>query len=164
MVRLCGTLQVQGDAVNTILIISATLTGMTEEIAHALHEQLVQLLPDREFAVSNIRDLSPEQLQEYSTVILGTSTWDHGIPPPDGEEFLSELAKVKPDLSGVTFALFGLGESVYPLFCGALSLFREDLEACGATVLKSEFTLDGYPSSTVMAELAQWAKQSIESL
>lgn len=144
-----------------ILIIYATLTGMTGEIATTLQERLAKELPDHQFNLANVSSLPLEGLTRYEKAIFGASTWDDGIPPPDGEAFLEKLIRTKPDLSTVEFALFGLGDSIYPAFCAALPLIRQDLEACRAKVSTQDFTMDGYPDSQKMNELVTWAKTFI---
>lgn len=140
-----------------IIILYATATGMTQDVATRLQEQISRELPDHQFSLVNVRDITPSQLKEHKLILFGTSSWDHGIPCPDGEAFMHDLIKERPDLTGVSFALFGLGDSAYEEFCGALPLIQEDLEDCGAYVDSTHFTIDGFANQKTIDELVAWA-------
>ncbi len=140
-----------------VLILYASQTGMTMDVAGNLADRLRTQLPEHQFETMSVRDVGLDQLASYPKIILGASTWDHGNPAPDGEEFLANITIQKPDLSGISFALFGLGETAYPEFCGALPLIQEDLETRGATIYSEQFTIDGYPPEATMVELTNWA-------
>lgn len=144
------------------LILYASLTGTTREISERLHDLLKQDLPEIDLSLSDVRDISPEQLTQYKKVLFGNSTWDHGIPSPDGEEFLERLIMDRPDLSSVTFAQFGIGDSAYPAFCGALPLIKQDLVTCKATVVDNDFLIDGFPGKDEMAKLVEWSKAFLD--
>lgn len=145
----------------TILILYATLTGTTREIASELHARLTSTTEEVTFELASVREVPIEKLATYKQIIFGNSTWDHGIPSPDGEVFLQELVTKKPDLSGVTVAQFGVGDSAYSEFCGALPLVKSDLETCQATVYAEDFLIDGYPNESTLKELTDWAKRFI---
>ncbi len=145
-----------------ILILYASQTGMTMDIATILHGRLVEAMPTNQFDLQNVRDIEPQQLTEYPLVVFGGSTWDHGINSPDGEEFLERLVNTKPDLSANQFALFGVGDSAYPEFCAALPLMQADIETCGGHVDKDFFTIDGFANEAIMTDLIAWATQFIE--
>ncbi len=149
---------------NKYLILYASATGMTQDVATQLHQQLLEKAPDYQFELLNVRDISPEKLTEYSIILFGTSSWDHGIPCPDGEEFMYKVVDQRPDLSNVKFGIFGTGESSYPEFCGALPLVQQDFESCGATTYPTHFTIDGFADRTVIENLTQWALTCLESL
>lgn len=140
------------------LLLYGTLTGMTGEIAQNLHDRLTTELPHQPVDLKSVREVTPDSLLEYDKIMFGCSTWDHGIPSPDVEEFLSTLMLQKPDYSSLTFALFGLGDSAYELFCGALPLMEEDLKRVKATIDPTQFTMDGFPNEEVMNGLVDWAK------
>jgi flavodoxin I len=145
-----------------ILIIYASQTGVTADIATTLHQRLIEKLPETELRLESVRDIAPEVLLEYPIVLFGSSTWDHGIPAPDGEEFLQKLTMAKPDLSAINFALFGIGDSAYPAFCEALPLMQSDIELCQGKVDPNFFTIDGFADNQIMDDLVAWSMQFIE--
>ncbi|MDP8257440.1 MAG: flavodoxin [Candidatus Alcyoniella australis] len=93
--------------------------------------------------VHDIADCTAEDLLEYQTLIVGTSTWGFGDPQPDLEEFLPQLQKL--DLQGKKVALFGVGDQrAYPdSFVNGLRPLYEALLACGAEVI-GRWSAEGY--------------------
>ncbi len=99
---------------------------------------------------NNVHDISgatPEQLQEYDILILGSSTWGYGDLQDDWEVFADKLQKM--DLSDKKVALFGTGDSSsYPeTFCDAIGILAEATEKAGATLIgkgreASEYSFD----------------------
>ncbi len=96
--------------------------------------------------------------QNYDLVIIGLSTWGEGEFNPSGEEFFAKLAEVKPDLSQTKFAVFGLGDSTYQLFCGAADRAAELLRSYGAQVLGKVHKIDGFMDEEKSKGLLEWAK------
>ncbi len=116
-------------------IIYGSSTGNTQSVAEMLGEAL---------GIDNVLDvaeISPEDLNEYDKLILGTSTWGEGEPQDDWDAF--DWSDV--DLSGKTVALFGLGdqESYADTYCDASALLYDEVKAKGATVVGA-WENDGY--------------------
>jgi flavodoxin I len=144
-----------------ILILYCTMTYNTEDAATALHKTLSADLIDMQFDLANARSFEPADLTQYPKVLFGIPTWDDNTNP-DTEDFLHRLDKAGTDLSSVRFALFGLGDSSWPSFCGALPLVREALARHNAKIDNDDFKIDGYPTDPIIAELVAWAKQFLQ--
>ena len=85
--------------------------------------------------IVSIHDISLDSIQrmgEYSYLILGIPTWDFGELQEDWEEIWDDLDDI--DLSGITVALYGLGDQIgYPKwFQDALGFLWEKVIAQGA--------------------------------
>jgi flavodoxin I len=146
------------------LVLYGTLTGNTEMAAKALYGKLIAVAPGRALELANVRDVAPEQLRQYDYVIFGASTWDD-YGNPDTEDFLAKLKTAAPDLSGVKFAFFGLGDSSYHNFCGAIDLAKQvAVGDCHCAVYPEAFTIDGYPEEEMIAGLARWAQNFLSSI
>ena len=78
-------------------------TGNTESIAKSIAEMLDADVFDVSSTRANI-------MEEYSNLILGTSTWGAGDLQDDWEVFLEDMESV--DLNGKCVALFGLGDGI----------------------------------------------------
>jgi len=140
------------------LLLYGTLTGNTEMAAKDLQGKLLAARPDRQLDLANVRDLPPERLKDYDYVIFGASTWDD-FGNPDTEEFLEKLKAAAPDLSKVQFAFFGLGDSSYHNFCGAIDLAKKVASGqCRCGCHDNDFTIDGYPEPEMLDDLAKWAE------
>ncbi len=146
-----------------ILILYGSISGNTEAVATTLYEQLVKGVPDYEFEILDLNSTEPGKILDYDAVIFGSSTWDD-LPNPDTEDFLIRLNSSALDLTGKRFALFGLGDSAYPVFCGALPLAQAEFEKHGGKVESNFFTIDGYPDKAMEAQLYAWAEKFSQSL
>ncbi len=91
----------------------------------------------------NIENVTEEEFLKYENYILGSSTWWYGELPNHWDEFRPALEDL--DLSGKTFALFGLGDQVkYPdNFGDAIGTLKEIIESCGGKVVGSA-PVDGF--------------------
>ncbi len=141
-----------------VLIFYSSQTFNTADAATALHKELTEQVPQMEFVLANVKELAVDEILQYTTVIFGTSTWDDAHNP-DTEEFLQRVDAQKPDFSKMNWALFGLGDSSYPEFCGAVPLVKAAIEPYGAQVYDPFFFIDGYPTDPLIAGLTEWAKQ-----
>lgn len=122
-------------------------TGNTRKIA----KQIATEFGDLAAKPLNINRIEPEQLTEYSYLILGTPTLAEGLLPGlDAEcsaeswaEFLPKLEGT--DLSGLKVALYGLGDQVnYPsCFVDALGELFDAISDCGADLV-GFWPNDGY--------------------
>lgn len=111
-------------------------TGNTEAIAKTIAKRL-------DADCYNVANKPANEIQQYSSLILGTSTWGVGDLQDDWERFIGELTKA--DLTGKKVALFGLGDSdTYPdNFVDGLGLIYEAIKSKGCTFIGAVET-DGY--------------------
>ena len=79
-------------------------------------------------------------LDDYETILIGTSTYGRGVPPKPFFKFKGELVKLKNKKIG----LFGSGNSHYEYYCGALDLLEELLEKDNEILFKYKF--ESYPN------------------
>lgn len=121
-------------AARTITIISASQTGNARKVAEQLKTKLsvahtVNLISAGEYKAKKINQ---EQI-----LLLVTSTQGDGEPPEEAlnlHRFL--FGKKAPLLTGVEFAVLGLGDSSYPNFCQAGKDFDQRLAELGASRLQ----------------------------
>jgi len=147
---------------DTVLILYAGLTGNTQDVATRLSGELGRLFPKNKFELQNIRDADFKKLPNQKLVFLGASSWSDPINP-DAEEFIAKLSKEKLNLSPVTFALFGLGDSQFQNFCAILPLLKSALEHCHAKLYKNQFAIDGYPEQKHIDGLTTWATEVLKN-
>ena len=146
-----------------LLILYATQTGNTQEVATELYKKLSALFPEITFSLKNITAVSVKDIIAIGQVILGASTWDENLNP-DADYFFSFVAKGNTNFSSCRFALFGLGDRVFADFCGAMPAIAQALTNRKATVYSPVFTMDGMPDDKKNSDLAAWAKEFLESL
>ncbi|WP_100401787.1 flavodoxin [Bacillus sp. FJAT-42315] len=125
----------------TIVMIYASMSGNTEEMAEAIEAGVKEA--GAELRKIDINDEPEAQvLEQYSGILLGAYTWGDGELPYEFEEFYEEMNEV--DLTGKVAAAFGSCDSMYPKYGAAVDLLIEKLEERGASVpqdgLKVELT------------------------
>lgn len=120
----------------SIGIFYGTTTGVTEDISNRVAERL----EDAEvFDVANGID----NIEEFDSLILGTSTWGLGDLQDDWETVIDELKE--KNLNGKKVALIGTGDQLAfdDDFVDAVILLKNAVEKAGATVIGYTST-DGY--------------------
>ncbi len=93
-----------------ITILFGTETGNAEVLAEDLQSELQGT---HEVQICNMCDFD---LADFSTnifYIVVCSTYGDGDLPTSAEDFYDALIEQKPDLSGIQFATFGLGDTEY---------------------------------------------------
>lgn len=123
----------------TIAVIYGSTTDNTKGVA----EKIVSSLGKDNAKLISVDKLSVADLDGYSNLILGTSTWGDGDLQDDWDDFAPKLKDV--DLSGKTIALFGLGDSgSYPdTFSNGMGHLYETIKDKGCNLVGSVST-DGY--------------------
>lgn len=123
--------------------------GNTQFVAEKIHQQLptATCLP--------VNDLGVSDIKKYDNIILGTSTWGVGNLQDDFELFVDLLLSM--DLSGKTFALFGLGDQhTYPdTFCNGMGKLYHLLAEKGCKVI-GETSVEGYDFSDSEAQIGDY--------
>lgn len=126
-----------------LTIISASQSGNARRLAEQLTEQLRRRgLQPRHWAAA---DYPPEQLGREKILLLITATAGEGEPPEEAQRLYRALwAREAPDLSGLRFAVCGLGDRSYPNFCQAGKNFAARLLELGARQLlpRQDFDVD----------------------
>lgn len=120
----------------SIAVVYGSTTGATadaaEKIAGKLHADCL-----------NVAEVSPSQLNAYSALVLGSSTWGMGDLQDDWDGFLSQLEGM--NLNGKKVAVFGCGDSVGfgDTFALALVKLRDAAAGAGATIV-GQGPIEGY--------------------
>lgn len=113
--------------------------GNTESVA----EDIVSAL-GLEADVHDIADVGAERLNDYSHIIIGTSTWGDGELQDDWDDAFSAYEKL--DFSGKTVAFFGLGdqEGYGEYFLNGMGTLYAAAVKKGAKVVGDGWSTEGY--------------------
>lgn len=137
----------------SLYIVYGSETGTAEGLAAKAHADLSAkgLNPILEPADK----VDPSILRAGDTIALFTCTYGDGAPPANAESLLSTLQSGY-NLSGIKYAVFGIGSSSFPAFCQTAADFEYALESCGAkrimdTVKSDDGNYDSDYSSWVSA-------------
>lgn len=127
-------------------IFYGSATGTTEQVA----KDLAKILGVDSADVHNVAEVSPTQLAEYRTMVLGSSTWGSGELEDDWYDLADSVRAL--DLSGHRVAIFGCGdESMSDTFCDAVGILYDKFKDTGAEMIGS-YPADGYNFSHSAAQ------------
>lgn len=134
-----------------VAVISASQTGNARKVAAELQQRLAAAGVNAVHAAA--ADYKPKNIAGEQLVLLVTSTQGEGEPPEEALSLYKLLSgKKAPQLSGLKFAVLGLGDSSYPMFCGAGKSFDELLAKLGGERLLERQDCD----LEYQAEAAAW--------
>jgi flavodoxin I len=114
-----------------VLVIYASMTGNTEEMAEAIVEGVKEA--GIEVVSKEAFDGNPEDLNDYDGIIIGAYTWGDGELPDEFLDFYEGMDGL--DLSGKKAAVFGSGDTSYPIYCGAVDTIEQKLRELGAEIV-----------------------------
>jgi flavodoxin I len=127
-------------------IFYGSTSGNTESMAQQIQ---------KEFGADNaqifdVSDVKASDLDQFSNLVFGTSTWGIGDLQDDFEDFMSEIAEA--NLKGKKVAIFGLGDqySYSDSFVDAIAQVYEKLNTKGCELI-GETSIDGYEYDTTQA-------------
>ncbi len=142
-----------------IKILIGTMTGTAQLCA----QEMELVLDDGETAVEAqlMDNLDASAFADRDTVyLICTSTYGQGDVPDNAKKLYESLQKDAPDLSGVRYGVFGLGDRTYAeTFNFGGKRFDEALAKLGAERIGERQTHDA-SSGTLAEEVAlEWVEQ-----
>ena len=142
-----------------VTVLSASQTGNARQVAADLRVQLQQAGVSARLVAA--ADFKSKALADEDIVLLVTSTQGDGEPPEEAVPLWRFLqGKKAPDLSRLSFAVLGLGDSSYPYFCQAGKDVDAQLAALGAQRLLARGDCD----VDYQAAAAQWQQAAVAAV
>ena len=92
-----------------ITVLYGTETGNAEMLAE---DVAAHLEGDHEVTCTNLSDFAPGDFDRGSFYLVVCSTYGDGELPASAKPFAEAMEAEKPDLAGVHFSIFGLGDTV----------------------------------------------------
>jgi len=99
-----------------ITLLYATVSNNAEQLAQVACSRLRNAGGEAE--VFNVADFPATRLKEVDTVLIFTSSWGAGAPPPDAVEFCHALDYPQLNLEHLEFAVFEHGPRTNGNSCG----------------------------------------------
>jgi sulfite reductase (NADPH) flavoprotein alpha-component len=142
-----------------IHILYATQSGNAKNLAHVIGESLSS--QNIENDVGDMGELEPENIFNYSRLLIVVSTFGDGEPPDSASEWMSFL-KFSDQLSleHLKFAVLGLGDTYYPHFCQCGKDFDAYLTKHGASSMLKRLDCDLYYEE----QYPEWLEELINVL
>lgn len=127
-----------------ILIAYATYSGGTQTACEFLSQTLSGL--GHQVTMKQISELSFEDTLAYDLRIFSSPSWDdgelEGQPHMDFGSFIKNSAG--KSFSGKNCAVFGLGDTSYAHFCGAVDIIIDFVQKNGGKLISTPLKIDGY--------------------
>jgi len=142
-----------------VLVLTASQTGNARRLGEKLREALAAA--GHAVKVVGAADVNAKQLVAARTLFAVASTQGEGEPPDEARGLWELLAGRKaPKFADTAFAVFGLGDSSYPLFCEAGKFLDERFATLGAKRL-----LDRVDSDVEYADEAEaWIAAAVAAV
>lgn len=148
-----------------ILIAYATNSGGTADAANIVNTALTD--GGHQVTLKVIRDVTPDELGTFNLILFGSPSWDtamqEGMPH---EDFIAFIEKTKgKTYTDKPFAIFGLGDSSYTHFCGAVDHLEEFVKAMQGKLITESLRIDGYYTQPGNGEKVKaWAQHLLQAL
>lgn len=129
-----------------ILLVYATNSGTTMTAAQTIHDALAS--KGHTVTMKEARDATLEDFDSAPAVIVGSPSWDfegnEGMPH---EDWLPLMEKLKTKtFDNKSFAVFGLGDSSYKHFCGAVDHLEEMVKTVKGKLIVPSLRVDKFYS------------------
>lgn len=127
-----------------ILLLYATNSGGTFQASQTVESVLAQ--KGHSVDLKTPLEAEPTVLASYDLVIMGSPSWDYedkeGQPH---EDFVAFMKKSEgSSFTGKKFAIFGLGDTYYTHFCGAVDIMENFVKERGGILITPSARIDGY--------------------
>ncbi|EOZ4917407.1 TPA: flavodoxin domain-containing protein [Pseudomonas aeruginosa] len=142
-------------------VLYGTETGNAEMVADDIVDVLQNdvSIESTDMSKFSLTDLSPEVF--YFVVC---STYGDGELPHSAQPFFTALNETKPDLTGLRFAVFGLGDKFYETYNKGSELIAKTLTDLGAIQI-GERGLHDATSGQLPGDIAtSWAKEILSQI
>ncbi|WP_373231319.1 flavodoxin [Cohnella sp.] len=143
-----------------IIMIFASMTGNTEEMAEAIAEGIRE--EGGELVSKSVMDANAFELQKYDGILLGAYTWGDGDLPDEFLDFYDEMDDLQ--LAGKQAAVFGSCDSNYSEYGAAVDTLIDKLKQLGAEIIVPGLKFELAPNSQEKEECKQFGKQFVRHL
>ncbi|MEU2034886.1 flavodoxin domain-containing protein [Nocardia amamiensis] len=138
-----------------VVILFGTEMGTAESAADSI---AAELSGAHDVSVHDMTDFDIEDLDVRDFHVIVCSTYGDGDLPTGAEPFADALDRHAPELTGLRFAVFGLGDTVYgDTFNRGGEIIAEKLIARGATQVGEHARHDASTEVRVKDMAQQWA-------
>jgi len=141
-----------------ITILVGSMTGNAEFAAEEM-QQVLQELGETVDIVLMDETHGPDVFRRDGVMLVCTSTYGDGDVPENAMTLYRRLCDERPDLTGVRYAVFGLGDSNYETFNFGGEKFDAILSSLGATRLGERSKHDARSEVTAWELARVWARE-----
>lgn len=127
-----------------VLLLYATNSGSTQATGEIITTELTK--KGHQVAMKQVREGTPQDLETYEAIVLGSPTWDYeGLEGQVHEDYRPFMAKLTgKQLANKKFAVFALGDRSYSIFCGAADQLEKFVKDLGGTLVIDSLRINGF--------------------
>lgn len=145
-----------------IAVLYGTETGNAEMLAEDIQSVLDA---EHDVTCANLADTDPADLDRQAFHVMVCSTYGEGDLPSSARPFAERLDAGAPDLSGLRFAIFGLGDGEYAdTFAHGSKKLAEKLRTFGAIQVGERLTHDAAGGEMPEDLALPWIADILENL
>ena len=141
---------------SNVVILFGTESGNSELVAEDIAEEL---------SSAEVIDMSDFELSDFDAenfYIVVCSTHGDGELPSGARPFFAALESESPDLAGIRYSVFGLGDSSYDTYSHGSEIIDEKLTVLGATRVGVYGRHDASDGSLANDPAVEWSKTLVE--
>lgn len=145
-----------------VLIVYATYSGGTEQGAQIIAD----VLKEKKYSVDVKRADAAlaDEFKDYDLVVLGSPSWlDLDYKNGRPHQYMIELMDKAVDIKtvGTKYAVFGMGDTNYAWFCGAVDYLQDFVKQLGGQLVTESLRIDGFyfDEERNREKVAIWAKK-----
>lgn len=148
-----------------IFLVYATNSGGTAQAATMIADTLKG--KGHTVTVKEAKDAGPADLTGAPFIILGSPSWDYndmeGQPLPEMVELVNRCKDIQ--LEAKSCAVFGLGDSSYTYYCGAVTYLEAFVKRTKGNLVVPSLKVDGFYMHPEAGEMVKkWAEGLTEKL
>lgn len=126
-----------------ILLVWATNSGTTQTVAQMVSDALTAA--GHTVTSKEVREVTPQDFTAAQAILLGSPSWDfEGHEGYPHEDFLPFIEKMKTTEVAKPFAVFGLGDSSYKFYNGAVDHLEEFVKNMKGTLVVPSLKIDKF--------------------
>ncbi|MDR7002454.1 flavodoxin [Neobacillus niacini] len=141
------------------LIVYASMTGNTEELAQSIGKGICQAGGTVE--IKDILEADVKDLKNYDGILLGSYTWGDGDLADEFLDFYEEMDGL--DLTGKIAAAFGSCDSTYEHRGRAVDILSDKLLELGADVVADGLKIDLAPTDSEIEQCTQFGEYFVKN-
>lgn len=130
--------------VMNILLVYATNSGTTMMAAQTITDKFTSV--GHTVTMKQAAETTAEEIAAAPMVIFGSPSWDfdgkEGMPHEDFMPLMEKLKTVNAE--NKPFAIFGLGDSSYRIYCGAVDHLEELIKTMKGKLVVPSLKIDNY--------------------
>lgn len=137
-----------------VVVLFGSETGTAEEVA----DKIAEVLDGHDATVRDMLEYEVSEMDFDNFHVVVCSTYGDGELPTGAEPFYEALVEDTPDLNGLEFAMFGLGDSIYDTFNRGGEIMADKLVELGARQVGEHARHDSSSNVKPKAMAEDWAR------